>query len=96
MLSLPIAHGEGNYFADPKTLEELEDKNQIVFRYSTEDGKITEEANPNGSQKNIAGIMNSKGNVLGMMPHPERASESQLGSKDGARIWESLLETVNA
>ena len=95
VLSLPIAHGEGNYFADPKSLEELEDKNQIVFRYSTEDGKIRDEANPNGSQKNIAGIMNSKGNVLGMMPHPERASEKLLGSEGGKRIWESLLENVN-
>jgi len=91
VISLPVAHGEGNYFAEPKVLDELEAGDQIVFRYSSELGEATDNFNPNGSQRNIAGIMNRKGNVLGMMPHPERASESLLGSQDGARIWGSLL-----
>jgi phosphoribosylformylglycinamidine synthase len=94
VISLPIAHGEGNYFAEPDVLAELEDEGRIVFRYSTEAGKITDEANSNGSQKNIASIINKKGNVLGMMPHPERASEGLLGSEGGKRIWQSLLEGV--
>ncbi len=94
VISLPIAHGEGNYFADSKILEELEANDQVVFRYSSETGETSERYNPNGSQRNIAGIVNRKGNVLGMMPHPERASESVLGSKDGFRIWASLLEKV--
>ena len=88
---IPIAHGEGNYFCDDDTLKKLQDQNRIVFRYSSESGNVSAEFNPNGSRDNIAGIMNEKGNVLGMMPHPERASEEILASKDGCKIWESLL-----
>lgn len=83
-IALPIAHADGSYYADEKTLDELEANNQIVFRYATE--------NPNGSLRNIAGITNKQGNVLGMMPHPERAVETILGSTDGLRLFESLLE----
>lgn len=83
-IALPIAHADGSYYADEKTLDELEANNQIVFRYATE--------NPNGSLRNIAGITNKHGNVLGMMPHPERAVETILGSTDGLRLFESLLE----
>ncbi len=92
VLKIPISHYEGNYYADEATLQELEGNGQVVFRYSTPLGKITEEANPNGSLHNIAGIVNSKGNVLGMMPHPERACEPLLGSTDGNLIWESIIE----
>lgn len=94
VLSIPIAHGEGNYFCDEHTLEELEAENRILFRYSSEDGKIGDEFNPNGSLSHIAGIMNKRGNVLGMMPHPERASETILGSEDGRKIWESILNAI--
>ena len=83
-IALPIAHADGSYYADEKTLDELEANNQVVFRYATE--------NPNGSLHNIAGITNKQGNVLGMMPHPERAVETILGSTDGLRLFESLLE----
>ncbi|MCJ7792102.1 MAG: phosphoribosylformylglycinamidine synthase subunit PurQ, partial [Dehalococcoidia bacterium] len=75
-------------------LQELEENGQVVFRYSTTSGRISEEANPNGSLHNIAGIVNSKGNVLGMMPHPERACEALLGSTDGNLIWESIIECL--
>ena len=92
---IPIAHGEGNYYADEATLAELENNHQIVFRYSTPDGQITEESNPNGSVANIAGICNRERNILGMMPHPERCSEQMLGSSDGRMIWESVLEAGN-
>ncbi len=91
VLKIPISHYEGNYYADEATLEELETNHQVVFRYSTPSGKVTREANPNGSLHNIAGIVNKKGNVLGMMPHPERACESLLGSIDGNLIWESII-----
>ncbi|MBI4397778.1 MAG: phosphoribosylformylglycinamidine synthase subunit PurQ [Candidatus Omnitrophica bacterium] len=91
VLRIPIAHGEGNYTASPDTLKELQDQNRIVFRYSSESGQVADEFNPNGAAEHIAGIMNEKGNVLGMMPHPERASEDILGSDDGRAIWESLL-----
>ena len=90
-LCIPIAHGEGNYYCDDETLKRLQDKSQIIFRYSSEAGEVSEGFNPNGSRDNIAGIMNEKGNVLGMMPHPERASELILGSESGRKIWESLL-----
>lgn len=90
-ISIPIAHGEGNYYCDDDTLKGLQDNNQIVFRYSSEKGEVGESFNPNGSRDNIAGIMNKKGNVMGMMPHPERASEEILASTDGKKIWESLL-----
>ena len=96
VLSIPIAHGEGNYFCDEQTLETLESKNRIVFRYASETGELNDRFNPNGSLAHIAGILNEKGNVLGMMPHPERASEDVLGSRDGKKIWESILNGVNA
>jgi phosphoribosylformylglycinamidine synthase subunit I (EC 6.3.5.3) len=94
VLKIPISHYEGNYYADEATLEEMEASGQVIFRYSTPSGKITEEANPNGSSHNIAGIVNKKGNVLGMMPHPERACEPLLGSIDGNLIWESIIEYI--
>lgn len=93
-LNIPIAHGEGNYFCEERTLEELEANKQIVFRYSSETGEVSEMFNPNGSLGHIAGIVNRKGNVLGMMPHPERASETVLGSEDGRKIWESILASM--
>jgi phosphoribosylformylglycinamidine synthase I len=98
VISLPIAHGEGCYFADADTLKELEDNHQVVLRYSDAIGNITNDANPNGSVSNIAGICNKQGNVLGMMPHPERAAEGILGGTDGKALFEGLLEglLVNA
>ncbi|MBI4368500.1 MAG: phosphoribosylformylglycinamidine synthase subunit PurQ [Candidatus Omnitrophica bacterium] len=92
VLQIPIAHGEGNYFCDEKTLEELEAGNQIVFRYCSQAGETGASYNPNGSLAHIAGITNRKGNVLGMMPHPERASEDVLNAGDGRKIWESVLK----
>jgi phosphoribosylformylglycinamidine synthase len=94
VLRIPIAHNDGRYFCDKETLRRLERNGQIVFCYCTPDGEVTEEANPNGSVGNIAGIVNEKGNVLGMMPHPERASERLLGSEDGLFIWRSILSAV--
>lgn len=91
VLSIPIAHFDGNYYAPPETLEEIEANGQAVFRYSDDAGNLTEEANVNGSLHNIAGLMNKRGNVMGMMPHPERASEALLGSADGRVIFESLI-----
>lgn len=88
---IPIAHGEGNYYCDDATLKQLQDENSIVFRYCSETGQVNEESNPNGSRDNIAGIINKTRNVLGMMPHPERASETILASDNGKKIWESLL-----
>src|SRR6202022_1187708 len=82
VLKMPIAHGEGNYFADDETLDELEENHQVVFRYCEPDGDVSRAANPNGSARNIAGIINAAGNVLGMMPHPERCSEALLGNTD--------------
>ncbi len=93
-LNIPIAHGEGNYFCDERTLEDLEENKQIVFRYASEKGDLGDSFNPNGSLSHIAGITNRKGNVLGMMPHPERASEDVLGSYDGRGIWESILASM--
>lgn len=89
-LRVPIAHGEGNYEADQSTLEQLETESRIVFRYVDQAGESTEDANPNGSWHNIAGITNATGNVLGMMPHPERAMEQLLGSVDGVALFASL------
>ena len=91
VLRIPIAHGEGNYYADADTLAELRRNDQIVFRYCTPDGELTAAANPNGSLENIAGICNPGRNVLGMMPHPERCTDPLLGSSDGRLVWESLL-----
>ncbi|HEY4612051.1 MAG TPA: phosphoribosylformylglycinamidine synthase subunit PurQ [Bacteroidota bacterium] len=93
VLSIPIAHGDGNYFAEPDTLKLLEDNRQVVFRYCDGSGAITRESNPNGAAKNIAGIVNERGNVLGMMPHPERAAERIVGSTDGRKIFDSLIES---
>ncbi|MFB3915549.1 MAG: phosphoribosylformylglycinamidine synthase subunit PurQ [Terriglobales bacterium] len=90
VLQIPIGHMDGNYFCDESTLAELKRNQQIVFRYSTRTGEITPEANPNGSLENIAGICNAGHNVLGMMPHPERSSEPELGGTDGFKIFQSL------
>ncbi len=96
ILRVPIAHGEGNYTADAATLAELERDHRIVFRYCTPTGAITAEANPNGSVANIAGICNAGRNVVGLMPHPERASEAMLGSADGFVVFRSLIEALAA
>ncbi|MGC8594257.1 MAG: phosphoribosylformylglycinamidine synthase subunit PurQ [Candidatus Kryptoniota bacterium] len=95
VLRMPIAHGDGNFYADEDTLKDLEDHGQIVFRYSTFGGEITPESNPNGSVMNIAGIVNRNRNILGMMPHPERAAEKILGSEDGMLVLNSVLESLN-
>ncbi len=94
VLKIPIAHAEGNYFAEEATLRQLEEENRIIFKYSSPDGIVSQEFNPNGSKLNIAGIINKKGNVLGMMPHPERCSEKSLGNEDGAGIFRSIIENV--
>ena len=94
VIKTPIAHGEGNYFADEKTIAELENNEQIIFRYCNEKGEISAEANPNGSINNIAGIVNKNRNVLGMMPHPERYSDKILGCDDGIGVFQSLLNKL--
>jgi phosphoribosylformylglycinamidine synthase len=91
VLSIPIAHGEGNYFADESTLRELEDSGRVILRYCGPGGEIEDRYNPNGAARNIAGIVNREGNVAGMMPHPERACEPILGSEDGLVILNSIL-----
>ncbi|HEX9615332.1 MAG TPA: phosphoribosylformylglycinamidine synthase subunit PurQ [Bacteroidota bacterium] len=93
VLRIPIAHGDGNYFADPDVLKRLEEERRIVFRYCTPAGEITADANPNGSSLNIAGIMNETGNVLGLMPHPERACDPVLGNTDGQMFFRSVIES---
>ncbi len=93
VLRIPIGHGEGNYFCEPATLAELERRRQILLRYVTREGELADEANPNGATAHIAGICNAGRNVLGMMPHPERASEAALGGTDGLVIFRSLLES---
>jgi phosphoribosylformylglycinamidine synthase len=93
-LRMPIAHGEGNYFADEATLDELERNGQVVFRYCDSEGRITRQSNPNGSARNIAGICNRERNVLGMMPHPERCSEPLLGNTDGLGIFRSIAAAM--
>jgi len=95
VLSMPIAHGEGNYFCDPDTLAQLELERRIIFRYCTAEGDVTDGANPNGSLDGIAGICSRERNVLGLMPHPERASESLLGSNDGRLIFLSLAVSLS-
>jgi len=95
VLQVPIAHAEGNYFADPETLIGLENFRKVIFRYCTPSGEITPEANPNGSLNNIAGIMSREGNVLGMMPHPERACNPLLGSSDGRLLFASLISAIS-
>ena len=96
LLRVPIAHGEGCYFADDETLAKLQANHQILFQYATETGELTDEANPNGSLLNIAGICNEGRNVCGMMPHPERASENVLGVDDGRLVFESMLRYLEA
>ena len=92
VIQLPIAHNEGNYFANKKIIQNLEEKDLIAFKYCNDEGKITNESNPNGSLNNIAGILNDKKNILGMMPHPERFIDAQLLGEDGSIMFESLLK----
>ena len=94
MLRLPIAHGEGNYFAEPDAIARLEANRQVIFRYATPDGRIADEANPNGSAAAIAGICNDARNVVGLMPHPERACEPSLGSGDGLIVFQSVIRAL--
>jgi phosphoribosylformylglycinamidine synthase len=94
VLRMPIAHGEGNYFADEATLDELERNGQVIFRYCDSEGRITRQSNPNGSARNIAGICNRERNILGMMPHPERCSEPLLGNTDGLGIFRSIAAAM--
>ena len=93
-LRIPVSHGEGNYYADEETLDRLEANRQVLFRYCEPDGAVTDAANPNGAARNIAGIINERGNVLGMMPHPERSCEQLLGSTDGNLILGSVVDAV--
>ena len=93
ILRVPVSHGEGNYFADPATLATLEEEGRVLFRYSDSAGDATEEANPNGAANNIAGIVNQAGNILGLMPHPERSCEAILGSTDGNLIFQSIIDS---
>jgi len=94
VINLPISHGEGNYYVDDATLEQLKAEDRIVFRYCDADANATPESNPNGSLDNIAGVLNERRNVMGMMPHPERASEALLGGTDGLVIWQSMLRAL--
>jgi phosphoribosylformylglycinamidine synthase len=94
VLEIPIGHGEGNYFCDEATLQQLHKREQVIFRYCTAQGEITPKANPNGSLENIAGICNEGRNVVGMMPHPERASEELLGMRDGLKLLHALVESA--
>jgi phosphoribosylformylglycinamidine synthase I len=96
VLQVPVSHGEGNYYADAATLARLEEEGRVLFRYCDASGAVTQEANPNGSANNIAGIVNEGGNVLGMMPHPERACEPLLGSSDGNRIFQSIIDSCGS
>lgn len=91
VIRLPVAHADGNYYADPETLRSLEENGQVIFRYCAPDGQITEDSNPNGSVESIAGISNRAGNVIGLMPHPDRSSDAALGRTDGRIIFESIL-----
>jgi phosphoribosylformylglycinamidine synthase I len=95
VIRIPVAHGDGNYFADEATLDELEGEGRVVFRYVDAAGNLSAEANPNGAQRNIAGICDARRRILGMMPHPERLFEPLLGGSDGRRLFESLLVTLN-
>ena len=95
-LRIPIAHGEGNYTCDPETLQSLKDNRQILFRYCDNEGFVTPKSNPNGSLENIAGILSKDGRILGMMPHPERASEAELGNTDGKLLFESALNALSS
>ncbi len=93
-IKIPIAHGEGRFFADEKTIKELEENNQIIFRYCNKNGEISESSNPNGSLSNIAGICNKEKNVFGMMPHPERAADHLLNNTDGVNLFKSILNYI--
>lgn len=93
VLQVPVSHGEGNYYADEATVAQLEEEGRILFRYVESSGQVTDSANPNGSVHNIAGIVNERGNVLGMMPHPERSCEDLLGSTDGNLIFQSIVDS---
>lgn len=95
VIRMPIAHAAGNYYIDPAGLEELEDSGRVVFRYSNPEGEVTARTNPNGSLNGIAGIVNREGNVLGLMPHPERCCERELGSEDGRLLFDSLIASLN-
>ena len=90
-IKIPIAHGEGRYYADTKTIKSLEENDQILFQYCNDQGKVNEDANPNGSLMNIAGICNEDRNVFGMMPHPERAADKELSNEDGKLLFDSIL-----
>lgn len=92
LVKIPVAHGEGRFYASEQTLRELEEKNRVLFRYCNEKGEVTDEANPNGAMNNIAGICNAGRNVFGMMPHPERAADAALGNTDGLLIFQSVLQ----
>ena len=94
VLKVPVSHGEGNYYADAATLDHLESEGLVLFRYCEPSGEVTPGANPNGAARNIAGIVNAQGNVLGMMPHPERCCEEILGSVDGSLLFQSIVESV--
>lgn len=94
-IKIPVAHGEGNYFARPELIKELESENRVIFRYADSLGNVNEDNNPNGSINNIAGIINKEKNVLGMMPHPERYSDELLGCNDGLSIFKSIINSIN-
>ena len=94
ILRMPIAHGEGNFYADDATLDELERNRQVIFRYCDSEGRITSESNPNGSARNIAGICSRARNVLGLMPHPERCAEALLGNADGFGVFKSIAASL--
>jgi phosphoribosylformylglycinamidine synthase len=96
VMSIPVAHGDGNYFVDEATLQRLNERGQVVFRYCSPDGMASSSANPNGSMENIAGIINEAGNVLGMMPHPERAVDQVLGMTDGRLVFRSIIDFVTS
>ncbi len=93
VLEIPVAHGDGNFFADPDTLKRIQDNDQIVFRYCDQSGELREKSNPNGSLEHIAGVINPEGNVLGLMPHPERCSDEVLGHTDGKKIFQSVIDS---
>ena len=95
VIRIPVAHHDGNYRADGDTLQQLEDEGRVAFRYCDENGNVDEDANPNGSALNIAGVLNSTKSVLGMMPHPERLADTRLGGQDGVPMFESLLERLS-
>jgi phosphoribosylformylglycinamidine (FGAM) synthase-like amidotransferase family enzyme len=96
VLTMPIAHGEGNFYLPGDDVRRIEDAGRVVFRYTTKDGRLEDSANPNGSVNAIAGVCNEARNVVGLMPHPERASEAELGSADGRRLFESLIRSLVA